>query len=265
MGIIILFILLLLFVNGINNELILRRYEIKTNKINRDLKIVHLSDLHSCIYGKNQGELINRIDAIHPDIILMSGDMFDERKNAQITYLFLKEIASKYDCYFASGNHEYKTGIQECKKLVKEANVHYLENDSCYLEKINIIVCGVEDPYLDINNYGVDLNKIFHTMDDAGYTILLAHHPEFINDYFSYSCDLVLCGHAHGGQWRIPKLLNGLYAPHQGLFPKYAGGLYKKGKKVMIVNRGLALNTKIPRIYNRPEMVLIDIKKSFDN
>jgi predicted MPP superfamily phosphohydrolase len=92
------------------------------------------------------------------------------------------------------------------------------------------------------------------------YNIILSHRPEYIDTYSAHNYDLALCGHAHGGQWRIPGLLNGLYAPNQGMFPKYAGGLYVVDNTTMIVSRGLAReSTRIPRLYNRPELVIIDI------
>ena len=95
---------------------------------------------------------------------------------------------------------------------------------------------------------------------EESFNLLLIHAPDNFEDYARLGFDLVLCGHTHGGQWRIPGLLNGIYAPGQGLFPKYAGGLYEKDGTTMIVSRGLAKeSTYIPRIFNRPELVIIDI------
>ena len=95
---------------------------------------------------------------------------------------------------------------------------------------------------------------------ENSFNILLIHRPEEIEHYAEMGFDLVLCGHAHGGQWRIPGILNGFYTPDQGLFPEYAGGIYKVGETTMIVSRGLAKESNIvPRIFNRPELVIIDI------
>ena len=92
------------------------------------------------------------------------------------------------------------------------------------------------------------------------YTILLAHRPEYFQLYADYGFDLALCGHAHGGQWRLPGLINGVYAPGQGLWPKYAGGIYQQAACTMLVSRGLAReSTRIPRLFNRPELVIIDL------
>jgi len=92
------------------------------------------------------------------------------------------------------------------------------------------------------------------------FSLLLSHRPDMTDLYESLRFDLVVSGHAHGGQWRIPLLLNGLYAPHQGLFPRYAGGLYRLNGTNLLVSRGLSRETTpLPRIFNRPEVVIVDI------
>ncbi|MDO4733224.1 MAG: metallophosphoesterase, partial [Bacillota bacterium] len=89
-------------------------------------------------------------------------------------------------------------------------------------------------------------------------SILLSHRPECTAFYESSGFDLELSGHAHGGQLRIPGLLNGLYAPNQGFFPKYAGGLYQLGKTSLLVSRGLC-KSRLPRVFNRPELAIIEL------
>ena len=99
--------------------------------------------------------------------------------------------------------------------------------------------------------------------DDGLFTVLLSHRPERITELLPLNPDLVLAGHAHGGQWRLPVLLeNGLLSPNQGLFPRYTNGEYPFGDTTMIVSRGLARESTrvIPRIFNRPEIVLITVK-----
>ncbi len=94
------------------------------------------------------------------------------------------------------------------------------------------------------------------------YKVLLSHRPELVEEYEKYEFDLVLSGHAHGGQWRLPGVLNGLFAPNQGLFPAHAGGRYSlESGAEMIVSRGLARETTwVPRIFNRPELVMIELQ-----
>ena len=91
--------------------------------------------------------------------------------------------------------------------------------------------------------------------------MLLCHFPEDIDYYRSFGkFDLILSGHAHGGQWRLPFSQNGLFSPGEGLFPKYSGGRFDFDDCTMIVSRGLArIKTVIPRIFNNPELVVIDL------
>ena len=112
---------------------------------------------------------------------------------------------------------------------------------------------------------GVEIKKQLYSADEMSdrqyFSVLLSHRPELVELYQEHDFDLVLCGHAHGGQWRIPEILNGLYAPNQGVFPKYAGGRYDFENQTMIVSRGLAReSTLAPRIFNRPELVIVDIE-----
>ena len=96
--------------------------------------------------------------------------------------------------------------------------------------------------------------------EEPAYKVLLAHRPELIEVYKQGDFDLVLSGHTHGGQVRIPFILNGLYAPNQGWFPPYAGGMYDHGSLIHIVSRGVSFNPLLPRIFNPPEVVVIDIE-----
>jgi predicted MPP superfamily phosphohydrolase len=118
-----------------------------------------------------------------------------------------------------------------------------------------ITFCGVDDPDSDV--YESHLKRVCDQITEEGFHVLLAHRPERIEEYLECPFDLILSGHAHGGQWRLPGIINGLYAPHQGLFPKYAGGRYDFEDAVFVVSRGLAReSTKIPRMFNRPELVV---------
>lgn len=128
-----------------------------------------------------------------------------------------------------------------------------------------INICGVDDP--DVVRYTSDGKPIMEQLKAAEtasgtehFTVLLSHRPELIETYKQFDFDLVLSGHAHGGQWRIPFVLNGLYAPNQGVFPQYAGGRYDYENGTMIVSRGLAReSTPVPRVFNRPELVIIEV------
>lgn len=259
------------FFFGVNDEILVQKYDIDTPKVNSNIRIAFVSDLHSNYYGKNMELLIDKIDAQKPDILLLGGDLFNYVDHDENTEIFLNGISGRYPCYYAAGNHEFWCG-EECYNQKMELLSHYDikrlsgESDIITVGKTKINICGVDDP--DAMDYVSTITESFESQlkntsavsENGNYTILLSHRPERMDDYAKYNFDLVLSGHAHGGQWRFPPLINGLYAPHQGLFPKYAGGEYNKNGTKMIVSRGLALNaTSIPRIYNRPEIVIIDL------
>ena len=109
------------------------------------------------------------------------------------------------------------------------------------------------------------LEAVTAALDGEHCSILMTHRPERTEDYAGRGFELVLAGHAHGGQWRLPGLLNGLFAPDQGLFPTYAGGRYALGDTTLLVSRGLAReSTRLPRFYNRPELVMVELRPGLE-
>ena len=279
-------VLLILAIFAFDTRLMVRRYSIEAEEIETPIHIALVTDLHSCNYGENQSNLIDAIDAESPDVILLGGDIFDDVKEDTNTELFLAGIAGRYPIYYVTGNHECWGGKYRFDKqmaILEKYTIPVLSGEVVAFDvKGEIIsICGVDDPdvymvntdpeqdpegYIQAQTNKEDtfINTLAALSDEADenvFTILLSHRPEYCKTYMKYTFDLVLCGHAHGGQWRIPGILNGLYAPHQGIFPKYAGGRYDSEDMTMIVSRGLAKETtKIPRIFNRPELVVIDIK-----
>lgn len=228
------------------------------------VRCVLVTDLHSCYYGKNQKNLIERIDKENPDIIFLGGDIFDDKIDDDNAVIFLEEISKKYKCFYVSGNHEYwSERCDEMKDKVRSLGITVLEGD-CETIGINgktIDVCGVDDPTrLTNSQFKEQLNKAYAKTSEDHYKILLTHRPEQTDFYALYDYDLILSGHAHAGQIRIPFINIGLYAPNQGLFSKYVSGIYtlSNGSR-LIVSRGLAReSTPAPRFFNHPEIVVID-------
>ena len=258
-----------LILPGLYNKLKIVNYTIESDKIDTPVRIALVTDLHSCRYGEHEAELIEAIDSQDPDIILLGGDIFDDKLPNDNTVDFLEGIAGRYPVYYVTGNHEFWGGTDQYEvqmNILEEFDIPRLQGDVLTLD-INgnsIGLAGVDD----YDGYLVDEDLILENqfvdaylnLDADSYNIILSHRPEYIDTYSAHNYDLALCGHAHGGQWRIPGILNGLYAPNQGLFPKYAGGLYEAGNTTMIVSRGLAReSTRLPRLYNRPELVIIDL------
>ena len=261
--------------------IVTRRYKMTSDKVTRPLKILHISDLHSCRYGKNQSRLIKKIKKASPDIVCMTGDIIDERKNFANALALADGIAHLYPCYYVYGNHEFRisAGILEWhaddfrQRGVKLLSIRGGEKQISQFEigGQRITVCGIDDPsgygfrraVSDIRDFDTPLSM---KAGSDSFSILLSHRPDLADYYADTKFDLVLSGHAHGGQWRIPLVMNGLYAPQQGLFPRYAGGLYKLKNKEwrphnvrLCVSRGLGLNLPIPRIFNPPEIVVITV------
>ena len=251
-----------------NTKMKIQHYSLESEKLTAPVRIVLITDLHSCSYGKGQRELIDAIHAQKPDIILLGGDICDDKLPHRNTELVLRAIADKYPCYYVTGNHEYwSREIEKILKIFESYNVPVLEGsfDTIDVRGQKLNICGISDPdilkYTD-KNYSIteQLKDAAVASENGNYSILLAHRPELIGSYLNYDFDLILAGHAHGGQWRLPGIINGLFAPNQGFFPRYAGGKYRFDDSYMIVSRGLAReSTRIPRIFNRPELVVIDL------
>lgn len=255
---------LLLALIAIDPRMIVRRCTVESDKVDAPIRLALLTDFHGCNYGKAASRLIAAVDAENPDAVLLVGDIFDDNLSWDASESLVRTLASRYPCYYVTGNHEYWSGrVAEIEQIVERAGVTVL-NQTCAVLTVQgqqINLCGIPDPCAGVSTEGV-LARAAATIPQEGFTVLLAHRPELIETYAaSGAFDLVVSGHAHGGQVRIPGLLNGLYAPHQGWFPQYAGGLYTVDDTVMVVSRGLAReSTRLPRVFNRPELVIITLE-----
>ena len=266
-----LFVLAGLCVAAFYNGLTVKNYSVASDKLEagESVRVVLLADLHSYIYGNGQDKLIRKIISQNPDIILLAGDIADDIVPIEGTRLLLEGISEAAPVFYVSGNHEYWSGdIKSIKELIGSYGVTVLEDEyqEIIVNGVPVIIAGLDDPDRTLFE-SIDSKK---SMDEAfrelaskdHFKILAAHRPELIELYKQYSFDLVVSGHAHGGQIRIPFLLNGLAAPNQGWFPKYAGGMYEHESLTHIVSRGLSINPRLPRIFNPPEIVVIDILPS---
>lgn len=210
-----------------NTKMKIQHYSLESEKLTAPVRIVLITDLHSCSYGEGQRELIDAIHAQKPDIILLGGDICDDKLPHRNTELVLRAIADKYPCYYVTGNHEYwSREIEKILKIFQSYNVPVLEGsfDTIDVRGQKLNICGISDPdilkYTD-KNYSIteQLKDAAVASENGNYSILLAHRPELIDSYLNYDFDLILAGHAHGGQWRLPGIINGLFAPNQGFFP----------------------------------------------
>lgn len=234
-------------------------------------RIAHISDLHNAEFGAANENLLEILRECTPDFIAITGDLIDSRRtNKEVAVAFGKKAAEIAPVYYVPGNHESRLEqFDETELLLGLAGVKELRDSSVILRRGNGRVClaGLADPSFSFaveqqqgKRYMEHMEcRLESLMERDMYTILLSHRPELFPVYCRQNVDLALCGHAHGGQIRLP-MLGGIIAPHQGFFPTYTAGLYQRKGCCMVVSRGLG-NSLFPlRINNPPEVVVITLE-----
>jgi hypothetical protein len=225
--------------------------------------LVHLSDLHNKSFGTDNKKLLEKIASANPDLVVITGDIIDSSRGGSEQALnLIRGLKEKTPVYFVPGNHEKWSGSYPVLKAkLRLAGAIILENEVVLLENQEgrkIFLAGVDDPdFSNLEKWQENLNTL-STKTENYFTVLLSHRPERFEDYVAGAFNLVLAGHAHGGQWRLP-LIGGLVAPNQGLLPKYDAGLYQKVTSAMLVSRGLGNSLMPLRLFNLPEIISIKI------
>ncbi len=251
----------------------IENYTVHSEKVTEPVRIVFISDLHNCTYGgSDQSEIWEAIQSAEPDMVLFGGDVIDMYGGYDNALTLMELVKESYPCAYAAGNHEQMRSDR--KEFWEKASAlgippltgTYTETD---IKGSKVRVYGIEDT-LEYGINGTQLENCYDTLDTGCINILLNHKPEQMEDItalaaeYGRSFDIVLSGHAHGGQWRLPVILEqGLYAPDQGLFPERTNGMYSYGAATLIISRGLARPMRmifIPRIFNRPELSVIEIQ-----
>ena len=270
--VVIVLVALVIWIAWGNTALELYTYTVSSAKLPQSFdgyRIAHVSDLHNAEMGKDNEKLLTILRDADPDMIAITGDLIDSRStNVEIALNFIREAVKIAPCYYVTGNHEARVNeYGELKAGMEAAGVTVLEDvkTKISMEGETITLIGVNDPsyqtdYLFGDSETVMNTKLedLHTGND-GFTLLLSHRPELFDTYVDQDVDLVLSGHAHGGQFRLP-FIGGLVAPNQGLFPEYDAGIYTEGNTNMLVSRGVG-NSILPfRINNRPEVILIELQ-----
>ena len=251
-------LVLLLWTLWGNTALTVTEYTIQNSKIPSafdGFRIAQVSDLHNAQFGADNEKLLALLADTKPDMIAITGDLLDSRQtDMEIAICFVQECAKIAPTYYVPGNHEARIP-SAYTSLINEMDtvgIRVLENESIALERkgSSITLTGLMDP---------DFGTTWPYASGDSYQILLSHRPELFDWYVRYGFDLVLTGHAHGGQFRLP-FIGGLFAPHQGFLPKYTSGVHTQGGTSMVVSRGLG-NSAFPlRFNNRPELIVITLK-----
>lgn len=262
--------LLLIFFYYENNKLDITRYTIINKNANENFKIVHLSDFHS----KPFKTVLEKVRNEKPDIICITGDYINDRcKNKEKMLSYGKELVGIAPVYYITGNHERRLdNFETLMNELKKTGFNVLLDEICDTEFCTIL--GLDENQADFKDYKARKNGTFKYRNMSGlfdklqkyngFKIVLSHFPENFEgikelNYSQYDFDLQLSGHAHGGQWIMP-FIGPLFSPGQGVLPKYARGSFGDRPK-LIISRGLG-NSEFPlRLFNHPEIIVINIEK----
>ncbi len=253
--------LIALFIYLSNNLISVTRYTVESEKVRADgVRIVHLTDLHGKSFGKDNKKLIGKVAEQKPDFIAVTGDIIHKYrpKDVEVAEKIIASLSKIAPVFYVSGNHEMRS------KHYRELRDRLISAGALVLDDCTAHICGVN--LYGVNCASIKSGKYFNFLDgeEEGFNLLLAHLPQYIDRYAAAGFDGALCGHAHGGQWRIPFTGIGIYSPGQGLFPKYTSGVHTSGNMREIISRGLG-NSECPlRLFNRPEIVVVDIINSAD-
>lgn len=280
--IVILLIIFIIYIVLENHMLKKEFYVVKYSKLPQNFdncKIILITDLHNNKFGKNNKNLLKKIDDELPDFIMIAGDLMvgNDNPNMSISLNLLEQLSKKYNIFYVNGNHESKIKNMEnsdiykkYERKIKDMGINYINNENVHIvrtkngKREEIIVTGLE---LDREFFGkfhrppmtVEyINNILGESKKDKFNILIAHNPMYFEEYAKWGADLVLSGHIHGGIMILP-YFGGILSPQMVLFPKYDRGKFKYNKSTLILSRGLGLHTIKLRIFNRPELSVIKL------
>ena len=251
------------------DDLEISRYEVKSQKLPESFdgfKIVQLSDLHGAEFGEDGMELVDKVGSLEPDMIALTGDFVTDEGDLAAVEKLAARLTELCPVYFISGNHEFGSGLAvKVRNILERAGVKYLSNEYLTINRGDdeILLGGVEDPlaYADM----LSPDELAQKMNDAApdaFKILLGHRNYWMTEYPELPVDLIFCGHAHGGLIRIPGV-GGLIGTDRRLFPDFDAGQFNNGRYTLIVSRGLGNSVPIPRVFNRPEIVCVELSSAY--
>lgn len=258
------------------NRFVTVKEEFELPGLSKECRFVMISDLHNKVYGKQNEKVIDAVKKINPDFVIVAGDLVTSRASEDMTpgIELMRELSINYRIYYGLGNHESKIKYRrdkfgdQYKRLKSEVdskNVIMLENESASIQEYNIKVTGLD---LDLNYFAhfkvrkMDpdyMKKTLPEPDRSKCNILIAHNPDYFEEYAKWGADLVLSGHVHGGIMRLP-FLGGVIAPSYKLFPKYDGGVFHIGKSTMLLGRGMGSHTIPFRFFNPGELYEVTLR-----
>lgn len=279
-GFIAVFFIIVMIIDG--NRFVIREYTLESDKIGDGIDIAVLADLHNKQYGTGNRKLLAALEEINPHVVMVAGDMLTAKpgKGYELAASFMEHVAEKFPVYYGLGNHEYRMKIYpehygeefaEYVQRLEKAGIQVLDNESARIQvqrekrmtDIRVTGASIERLYYKrfrkIYMAPDYLDSIVGTSDEKVFQILLAHNPEYFEEYADWGADLVFSGHVHGGIMRLP-VLGGVISPKLVFFPKYDGGLFRRNASTMILSRGLGMHTIPIRIFNPAELVVVHLR-----
>lgn len=273
-----LFFLLIMLIDC--NRFVIKEYEITSAKLKKDETLVMISDLHSKSFGKQNEKLKAAVETIAPDKILMAGDIYTAAKNenGKVAEDLVCSLAKKYPVYYGNGNHEHVMRIyadvfgelyEKYAQVIKQAGVRYLVNEKAEIPENNMSIYGTEIAriyFAKLKRISMEetyLEELLGRPEKNRFNILIAHNPDYFENYAAWGADLVVSGHVHGGLMKLP-FVGGVISPSLRLFPHYDGGRFEKDGSVMILGRGMGCHTLPIRIFNPGELVVIRCRAAIE-
>lgn len=261
-----------------SNRFVVRTYTVTDHRIKKNCRAVFLTDLHNKCYGKDNERLLEAIRAQHPDFVLTAGDILTARpkESTELALSLLRNLAGEYPIYYANGNHEHRMELypetygdmaERYEAALREMGIGRLVNSHTELPEYGITVYGsqIDKMYykrLKLSEMPPDyLHSVLGQASEGMYTVLLAHNPDYFSRYAAWGADLTLSGHVHGGVVRVPFWGKGVISPSWHLFPRYDGGIFRKGNSVMVLSRGLGMHTIHVRLFNPAELWVIEFRQ----
>ena len=272
-------------------------YSVSSLKVNNKIRIIQISDLHNCLYGKDNNKIVSRVKKLKPDLIIYTGDIIDSKAKSDDRVVSLcKALAHVAPSYYIYGNNEVemyydipltqeaidkKFGFNDnnrqpdklleitddLTKKLEGSGVKVLKNnsDTLLIGTTQVDVYGVltSNPSSFWSYAGESFDEYMYS-NQNNLKITAIHEPLVLEEYFPDSWgDLMLAGHNHGGTVKIP-MIGPLYTHDGGLLPDRGGhfvsGRYEVQGRPLIISSGLE-NKNIMRINNQPEIVIVDINK----
>ena len=279
-GAVIIFGIIMLIIGIIDgNRFVVVEETIKLPKLKKDCRFVMLSDLHNKVYGKDNEAVLDAIRAAQPDFVVFVGDLVTSHVNESIEpgVRLMNAISKEYKVYYAMGNHETKirtyrddfgNRFEELMQGVTHPNVTVLQDAYCVLPEYGICMTGLElertffarfkKKQMPKGHIEAHIGKV----NDSYCNILLAHNPDYFEEYADWGADFVLSGHVHGGIMRLP-VIGGVISPAYTLFPKYDGGIFRKNRATMLLGRGMGAHTIPLRFFNPAELYVVNCLRFF--